>query len=87
MQVQAAAISIAGNRFVVVVVDLGLVQSSGEADMALDRLSDGFGGVPVVLMGQRENGTPVYYGDPELVESLREVPLEQMPFKTYNVSG
>lgn len=87
MQVQAAAISIAGNQFVVALVDLELVESSGEADMAIDRLSAGFGGVPVVLMGQRENGSPVYYGNPELVYSLRDVPVEEMPWKAYNVSG
>lgn len=87
MQVQAAAISLAGSQFVIVLVDLGLVETPGEADMAIDRLSAGFGGAPVVLMGQRDDGTPVYYGDQEIVTSLRDLPLEEMPWKEYNLPG
>lgn len=87
MQVQAAAISLAGDRFVIVLVELDLVEAPGEADLAIDRLSDGFGGVPVVLMAQRENGSPVYYGDQDRVGALRDVPVAEMPWKAYTVPG
>ena len=81
--VQAAAISLLGVRFVVVLVPLELVRSPGEADMAVETLSPSFGGVPVVLMGQDENGSPQYHGATRLIEMLADVPIENMPWKDY----
>ncbi len=85
MNVQAAAISLQGKNFAVVLVQLELVHNSGEADMAIDTLQPKFGGVPVVLMAQKEDGTPVYYGDRDLVRSLENVPVEKMPWKEYHL--
>ena len=85
-QVQAAAISMLGHRFVVVLVGLDLVRSTGEGDMAIADLQPRFGGVNVVLMGQLEDGTPVYHGASELVALLAETPVDRMPWKTYPVS-
>lgn len=85
MEVQAAAISLGGAQFVVVAAGMDLVGNAGEADMAIDTLVPKFGGAPVVLMAQREDGSPRYYGDANLVESLRGVPLEEMPWKSYTV--
>jgi len=84
MDVKAAAIALAGNQFVVVLVELALVNQHGEADMALETLQQRFG-APVVLMGQREDGTPVYYGDENLVQSLRDVSVDEMPWKDYTI--
>lgn len=84
MKVQAAALSIGGNNFVVVLTSQDML-ASGEADMAIETLQGGFGGVPVVLLAQLENGTPRYYGDRDLVELLRGVAVEKMPFKEYSV--
>ena len=85
MKVQAAAISMQGIRFVVVVSNMDLVQTLGEADMAIESLQPNFGGVPVVLMAQRQDGSPVYYGDSNLVELLRDVPIQEMPWQEYTV--
>lgn len=84
MKVQAAALTLGGHNFVVAVSSQELI-ASGEGDMAIETLQGGFGGVPVVLLAQLEDGTPRYYGDRELVELLRGVPVEQMPFKEYSV--
>lgn len=84
--VQAAAIALGGTRLVVVVVSMALVRSAGEADMAVDTLAPSFGGVPVVLMAQEEDGSPRYYGDADLVRLLRGIPLERMPWKEYPVA-
>jgi len=83
--VQAAAISLAGIRLAVVAVSRDLVRSPGEADMAIDDLRPRFGGVPVVLTAQNDEGAPIYYGDRELVEMLAEVPLEKMPWREYRI--
>jgi hypothetical protein len=81
--IQAAAVSLQGERFLVVVTSRSLVTSPGEADMAIDDLQQQFGGVPVVLMAQRDDGLPSYYGARRLVDLLSDVPLERMPWKEY----
>jgi len=87
MKVHGAAISVQGVDFAVVVVQMDLVKSPGEADMAIEQLAPVFGGAPVVLMAQRLDGTPTYYGDGKIVELLRGVPIDQMPWKEYTVPG
>ncbi len=81
--VQAAAISMAGRRMMVVLAHLDLVQSPGEAEMLIADLRPRFGGVDMVLMGQDEEGTPHYHGDAELLLLLAGVPVDRMPWKTY----
>jgi len=85
MDVQAAAISLHGNNFVIVLVGMDMVSNSGEADMAIDTLQPKFGNAPVILMAQREDTSPVYYGDQDLVSALGDVPVDEMPWKTYSV--
>ncbi len=86
MQVQAAAISLQGINFAVVVVGMDLVKSPGEADMAIESLQPTFGGVAVILMAQNEQGSPTYYGDQDIVQLLADVPVDKMPWKEYKVS-
>lgn len=85
MKVQAAAISLQGVNFAVVVVSEDLVNSPGEADMAIERFQPAFGGVPILLMAQNEQGSPIYYGDQDLVRSLADIPIDRMPWKEYSV--
>jgi hypothetical protein len=85
MDVQAAAISLQNNNFVIVLVNMDMVSNSGEADMAIDTLEPKFGGVPVILMSQRDDGSPVYYGDQGLVTALRDIPVDEMPWKSYSI--
>lgn len=87
MKIQAAAISLQGVNFAVAVVDMDLVNSHGEADMAIERIGPSFGGVPIVLMAQKEDSSPVYYGDEDLVRSLADIPIDTMPWKEYTVAA
>ena len=87
MKIQAAAISLQEVNFAIAVVDMDLLNTHGEADMAIERISPSFAGVPVVLMAQKEDGSPVYYGDEDLVHSLANVPIDKMPWKEYSVAG
>jgi hypothetical protein len=82
--VTAAAIAMAGMRFVVVLVDLATASGPGEADLVIADMQASFG-VPVVLMGQEEDGTPVYYGADELKDRVSAVPVDRMPWKDYTV--
>ncbi len=82
-QIQAAAIALQGQRMLVVLVGLDLVQHPGEADMLAADLQRRFGGVAVVLMGQEDDGTPVYHGPAALLDLLADVPVDQLPWKVY----
>lgn len=84
-EVHAAAMSVQGYRFAVVLVPLDLIGRPGEADMAAADLRPRFGGVEVVLMGQEEDGTPSYHGNPTLLELLNHIPVDRMPWKVYPV--
>lgn len=85
MDVQAAAISVQGNNLVIVLVGMDMVNNAGEADMAIDTLQPKFGNVPVILMAQREDTSPVYYGDQSLVSMLGDIPVDDMPWKEYAI--
>jgi hypothetical protein len=81
--VQAAAISLAGQRTVVALVPLDLVRSPGEAEIPITDLRLRFGSVDVVLSGQQDDGTPQYHGREELLALLAAVPVDRMPWKSY----
>jgi hypothetical protein len=87
MVVQGAAISLQGQNFAVVVVGPELLGSPGEADLAIETMQPAFGGVPVVLMAQKEDDSPMYYGDQDLLQLLRDLPIDQMPWREYTVAG
>jgi hypothetical protein len=84
-QVTAAAISMAGTKFIVVLVGLTTATGPGEAELVIADMQRRFG-VPVVLMGQEEDGTPIYYGDEDLTARLADVPVDRMPWKDYALS-
>lgn len=85
MEVQAAAISLQNHNFVIVLVGMEIVTNAGEADMAIDTLQPKFGDVPVILMAQREDTSPVYYGEQDMVSALGDIPVDEMPWKTYSI--
>ena len=72
----------AGTKFMVVLVGLTTASGPGESDLLIEGMQQRFG-VPVVLMGQEEDGPPVYYGDQDLKELLAAVPVDRMPRKGY----
>jgi hypothetical protein len=83
--VRAAAISMAGTKFMIVLVSLTTASGPGEADLVIADMHRRFG-VPIVLMGQQEDGTPVYYGDEDLKHRLTAVPVDRMPWKEYTLT-
>ncbi len=84
-KVTAAAISMAGIKFVVVLVDLTTASGPGEADLVVADMQSRFG-VPVVLMGQEEDGTPVYYGSEDLKERVAAIPVDRLPWREYTLN-
>jgi hypothetical protein len=85
LKVTAAAISMAEMKFVIVLVDLTTASAPGEADLVVADMQSRFG-VPVLLMGQEEDGTPVYYGSEALKDRVAAVPVDRLPWKEYTLS-
>lgn len=81
--VQAAAVEVDGRRLVVVLVSEALIDAPTEADMAIERLAPQFAGATVILLAQREDGKPRYYGEPGLCERIAHHALERLPWKIY----
>ena len=81
--VQAAVVTRQGVPLVVVLVRRELIDSPGEASMFAADLSPRFGGAAVVLLGQDDDGTPHFHGDPALLGLLQGLALESMPWKGY----
>jgi hypothetical protein len=74
-----------GVTFAVVVVRPSVISGpKRERDDAVRTHSAEFG-VPAVLMIQNSRGTPIYYGRQDLVESLANVPVEQLPWREFTM--
>ena len=76
--VQAAVVTRQGVPLVVVLVRRELIDSPGEASMFAADMSP-----RLVLLGQDDEGTPHFHGDPALLGLLRGLALDSMPWKSY----
>jgi hypothetical protein len=87
MRLDAALIREQGVNFAVVVVKKSVLTNLSRRDsVALSFSRQYFGGVPVVLMAQSSNGVPTYYGRPDLVKWLANVPVEVLPWKRWQAA-
>jgi len=85
MRVQGAVIREQGQTFAVVVVKPHVVQNRATASEAIAGFMPVFG-VPVALMAQDGRGRPTYYGRPDIVRFLSNVPLNAIPWREYTIN-
>lgn len=85
MQVDAAVVKEQGVTFAVVVVHEAALRGADRDDLA-NQLSPAWGGVPVVLMAQNDRETSTYFGRPDLVQFLRNVPIEALPWSKWTIN-
>lgn len=86
MQFQGAVIREQGVTFAIVIVKAHVLDNSFEAKRLIASLRPVFGGVPTILMAQDYQGTPTYYGRPDIVRFMASVPLECVQWKEYTLS-
>lgn len=84
MRIQAALLKEQGVKFGVVVVRRTAMNS--DRQNAFHAAQGMFPGVPVVIMSQKVDGTPEYYGRHDLVRFLASVPLTSIPWREYAVA-
>ena len=83
MKIQGAVIIEQGVTFAVVVVNRTVTNYTTRALRVRNQLSQFFRNMPIILMSQDSNGTPHYYGRRDIVEFLRSIRLDQIPWKEF----
>ena len=83
-EITAAAVTVRDITMIVVLAQLRVVLSDGDASMLATELEARLGS-SVVLMGQEDDGTPVYFGDSVLKALLADIPIDRLPWKVYSL--
>ncbi len=86
MKVQGAVIKEQGVTFAIVVVKRRVIQNTFQANKTSQSFGNLFRGMPVILMAQKNRGTPTYYGRRDIVRYLSKVPMHAIPWKEYTFS-
>lgn len=85
MLVHGAVIIEQGVTFAIVVVKQEVTQYTMRATRFRRSIQPFFPNMPIILMSQDKQGEPHYYGRKDIVEFLRGVPLNRIPWKTYHI--
>jgi hypothetical protein len=76
-----------GVTFGIAVVKPNVIQSSADrTKVQRSFATQVFQGLPVVLMAQNSRGTPTYWGRPDIVRFLANVPMAAIPWKQYTLN-
>ena len=85
MKIKGAVIIEQGVTFAVVAVNRTVTNYTTRAIRVRNELSQFFRNMPIILMSQDSNGTPHYYGRRDIVEFLRSIRLDQIPWKEFHI--
>jgi hypothetical protein len=84
MSYDAALVREQGVTFAVVVVKPHVVNSDSSRRETAAGFAIHFPGVPIVLMAQDGRGRPTYWGRPDIVRFLANVPVQALPWKRFS---
>ena len=85
IKVQGAVIIEQGVTFAIIVVKPHVTQYTARAVSLRSEIAPFFRNMPIVLMSQDRTGKPRYYGRIDMVDFLKTVKIEQIPWKTYHI--
>ena len=85
MVVHGAVIIEQGVTFAIVVVKQIVTQYTVRATRLRQSIAPFFPNMPIILMSQDREGKPHYYGRKDIVDFLKTVPLDKIPWKTYHI--
>lgn len=85
MIIDGAVIREQGVVFAIVVVKPRVTQYTATIVEAQRQYAAIFPNMPIILMSQNEQGDPRYVGRKDIVNFLKTVKLEQIPWKQYRV--
>ncbi len=85
MKIQGAVIIEQGVTFAIVVVNPAVTNYTSRIIRTRQQLQLYFPNMPIILMSQDSAGVPHYYGRRDIVEFLKTIRLEQIPWKEYHI--
>ncbi len=85
MKLQGAVIIEQGVTFAIVVVKQTVTNYTSKIIKTRQQLQPFFPNMPIILMSQDSAGTPHYYGRRDIVEFLKTVRLDQIPWKEFHI--
>jgi hypothetical protein len=86
MTFQGSVICEQGVTFAIVIVKKHVVDSTFEANKAIDAFAPAFEYMPIVLMAQDSRGVPTWFGRRDIVNFMKNVPLSAIPWKEYSLN-
>lgn len=86
MKLQGAVVREGGVSFAIVVVKRHILNNRTEAGRTASALGSAFPGLPIVLMGQDTGGRATYFGRPDIVRYLSNVPVRAIPWREYSLN-
>lgn len=86
MTFEAALVREQGQTFAVVVVRQGIIDNTTEASRMQAAFAPAFEFVPIILMDQNYQGTPRYYGRPDIVDFLASIDFRRLPWKKWSLN-
>lgn len=85
MNIYGAVIIEQGVTFAIVAVNQSITRYTTRLIKTRQELSQIFPNMPIILMSQDSNGTPHYYGRKDIVDFLKSIHVEQIPWKIYHL--
>ncbi len=71
--------------FAIIIVKPFVTQYTARATTFRRQMMHFFPNMPIILMSQDTDGTPHYYGRKDIVDFLKTVPLDKIPWKEYHI--
>lgn len=84
MNIQGAVIIEQGVTFAVIAVKQSVTRYTTRLIQTRQELSQFFPNMPIILMSQDFSGTPHYYGRKDIVDFLKSIRIDQIPWKVYH---
>lgn len=69
--------------FGIAIVKQAVLNNETQRRQAIAGFSAAFGNIPTVLMAQNSQGIPTYFGRTDLVNFLKNVSIDRIPWKRY----
>lgn len=85
MKIYGSVIIEQGVTFAIVVVKQSVTNYTSRIIRTRQQLQYFFPNMPIILMSQDRNGNPHFYGRRDIVEFLKSIRLDQIPWKEYYI--
>ena len=85
MVIHGAVIVEQGVTFAIISVKQTVTQYTVRMTRFRQAIAPYFPNMPIILMSQDKNGTPHFYGRKDVVDFLKTVPLDRIPWKVYHI--